>query len=489
MRFSFKIFLAFFLLIGIGATLFFSSFMTELKPGFRKASEESLVDIANLLAEIAAKEVGTGDINNGLFSSAVQHFQQRQLNAHIWSHTKHKSGLQIYITNVTGQVIYDSEKKNLGADFSQWNDVYRTLKGKYGARSSLADPKNPLSTVMHVAAPIYSNNHLIGVLTVKKPNISVEPFLHAAQTNLKQKGFAVLIFALLIGIVLSHWLSKSIRLLADYANSVRRGGNIQPPLIYGKELSQLALAMSSMKTRLDGTRYVEQYIHTLTHQLKTPISSIIGATELLTEDMPKNQQRLFIKNIHDESNKLQLIVQHMLSLAEIENRDSLGTIQSINLKILLEKVIQGFSKNIQNKLLQITINDEGETSIKGDLFLVEQALVNLIDNAISFSPKQGSISMTIEQQKNTVLVNIEDEGEGIPHYAIENIFERFYSLPRSGEKLKSTGLGLCFVKEIARLHGGNIKLLNKEPHGVLAILKLSKINTPFRAALVSNDSG
>ncbi|MCK5479164.1 MAG: two-component system sensor histidine kinase CreC, partial [Methylococcales bacterium] len=277
------------MVIGLGAYLFFASFMTELRPVFRQASEESLVDIANLLAEIASTEVHSGYINNGNFSTAVQHFQQRNINAQIWSHNKHNAGLQVYITNAAGLVVYDSEDKHRGADFSQWNDVYKTLRGEYGARSTLSDPNNKFSSVMHVAAPIYNNGQITGVLTVKKPNLSVEPLFQAAQENLSQKGFILLVFALLAGLILSFWLSKSIRQLAHYANTVKRGENIQPPKVYGVELSQLASAMSSMKEKLEGSKYVEQYIHTLTHQLKTPIASIKGAAELLTEKMDEDQ--------------------------------------------------------------------------------------------------------------------------------------------------------------------------------------------------------
>ena len=100
-------------------------------------------------------------------------------------------------------------------------------------------------------------------------------------------------------------------------------------------------------------------------------------------------------------------------------------------------------------------------------------MFNLIDNAISFSPEHASIIITMTQQENKVEISIEDEGSGIPDYAVEHIFERFYSLPRSGQTQKSAGLGLCFVKEIARLHGGNIELQNSKARGVIAKLSLS----------------
>lgn len=84
---------------------------------------------------------------------------------------------RIYITDKQGIVIADSWQQDVGKDYSQWNDVYLTLRGQYGARSTIEDPKDPLSTVMHVAAPIYHKGEIIGSVTVAKSNRSVQPFI------------------------------------------------------------------------------------------------------------------------------------------------------------------------------------------------------------------------------------------------------------------------------------------------------------------------
>ena len=149
MRFSFRIFLGVFLVLGLGGYLFFSSFMQEIKPGLRQSAEESLVDIANLLAELVAEDVKNNNINAGHLATAVKAFQGRKFNATIWNITKRQTNLQFYITDVNGIVLYDSTGRNLGSDFSEWNDVYLTLRGEYGARSTLADPANKSSSVMH----------------------------------------------------------------------------------------------------------------------------------------------------------------------------------------------------------------------------------------------------------------------------------------------------------------------------------------------------
>jgi two-component system sensor histidine kinase CreC len=100
-------------------------------------------------------------------------------------------------------------------------------------------------------------------------------------------------------------------------------------------------------------------------------------------------------------------------------------------------------------------------AVRGDPWLLELALGNLLQNAIDFAPKGGVITVRGFHCDVNVVCEVEDSGPGIPDYARERVFERFYSLPRPDSGKKSTGLGLCFVKEVAQLHGGSVELANR----------------------------
>src|SRR5690606_34105283 len=110
--------------------------------------------------------------------------------------------------------------------------------------------------------------------------------------------------------------------------------------------------------------------------------------------------------------------------------------------------------------------------VAGDPFLLQQAVSNLLDNAIDFSPEAGEIEVSIAVEGEQARARIINEGDGIPEYARERIFQRFYSLPRPQGGRKSTGLGLSFVKEVAELHGGTISIDNVGPCRVQATLSL-----------------
>ena len=109
-------------------------------------------------------------------------------------------------------------------------------------------------------------------------------------------------------------------------------------------------------------------------------------------------------------------------------------------------------------------------SIHGDAFLLRQALVNLIDNAADFSPPRGEIELRMDVDARQLRIHVADRGQGIPEYAMPRVFERFYSLPRPDGGSRSSGLGLCFVAEVAALHAGTATLGNRDGGGATATL-------------------
>ena len=156
--FSSRIFLGYFIITAITTWFLYDNLLDQIKPAMRQSAEYTLVDNANLLAELFSEDVHNNQISKQKIQ-AVLNAKNRVINANIWSKEKANIKLNFYITDKNGIVIFDSNNQILvGKDYSQWRDVSLTLKGKYGARSTMQNPDNPLSTVMHVAAPIYNSN-------------------------------------------------------------------------------------------------------------------------------------------------------------------------------------------------------------------------------------------------------------------------------------------------------------------------------------------
>ena len=472
MNLSVRIFLAYFALVGIAVWFVMQSFNAELVPGMRQSLEEVLVDTANLLAEIVKEEVVQDSVNEGDFAADMNAFSVRNIDAVIWFLKKRDPNLIVYITDATGTVLYDSRGRDTGKDYSSWNDVYLTLRGEYGARTTREDPNDEFSSIMYVAAPVIFDGRTVGVLTVGKPSITVQPFVEAAARNVREKGIWLLLISLVLGLFLAWWLTLSIRRLTRYAQAVQQGERVQVPKLGEHELARLAGAMEGMRTELEGKHYVENYLHSLTHELKSPLTAIQGAAELLDEDMPRDRQQRFIDNIRNETRRLREVVDHLLDLASLEKRRGLEQVERIALAPLVDSLCADKSAMLAKDDLTAEIDIDLSCNVEGERFLLQQAISNLLDNAIAFSPQGAAIEISASREQGSWSLGIRDHGPGIPGYARERLFERFYSTPRPDSGRKSTGLGLSLVREVAQLHGGDIVIENHPGGGALARLVL-----------------
>ncbi|MBC9248975.1 two-component system sensor histidine kinase CreC [Pseudomonas alcaligenes] len=467
-----RIFLVYFLFVGLAGWFVLSTVMDEIRPGVRQSTEETLVDTANLLAEILRDEVKSGQLAQSRLPELLKAYGKRQPQAQIWGVEKSAVNHRIYVTDAKGIVLLDSSGVALGQDYSRWNDVYRTLRGEYGARSTREDPQDEDSSVMYVAAPIKDGEQIIGVVSVAKPNRSLQPYIDRSQTRLTWLGAGLIGLGLLIGGVLSWWLSGSLRKLTRYAQAVSQGQRAELPALRGGELTQLAEAVQKMRTELEGKNYVEQYVHTLTHELKSPLAAIRGAAELLEGEMPVEQRQRFVANIASEGARLQQLIERLLNLALVEQRQGLEERVALSPRELVEELLQAQAARIQAGALQVDNRIDAALRVQGERFLLRQALANLLDNALDFTPPGGRLSFSAESGENLLELRLFNQGEAIPDYALARLTERFYSLPRPGSGRKSTGLGLNFVQEVAGLHGGSLQVGNAAG-GVLACLRLS----------------
>ncbi|WP_061242784.1 two-component system sensor histidine kinase CreC [Ectopseudomonas composti] len=466
-----RIFLVYFLFVGLAGWFVLSTVMDEIRPGVRQSTEETLVDTANLLAEILRDEVKAGTLGQGRLNDALAAYGQRQPQATIWGLTKAEVNHRIYVTDDQGIVLLDSTGQAIGQDYSRWNDVLLTLRGQYGARSTREDPNDPDSSVMYVAAPIKDGERIIGVVSVAKPNRTLQPYIERSQTRLGWLGAGLIGLGLLIGAALSWWLSAALGKLTRYAQAVSEGQRAEAPQVRGGELGQLAVAVERMRTELEGKAYVERYVHTLTHELKSPLAAIRGAAELLDGDMPPEQRQRFVANIQQESARLQNLIERLLHLAQVEQRQGLEERVTVPLAPLVDELLQAQQARITAANLQIDQVVPAGLSLRGERFLLRQALANLLDNALDFTAPGGLIRITAERQGERVELRLFNQGDAIPEYALERLTERFYSLPRPNGGRKSTGLGLNFVQEVAELHGGELQIGNVEG-GVEVLLAL-----------------
>lgn len=450
-------------------------FLAEVEPQTFQATEEVLVDVSILLAEVVTKDVQENHLDTAELHRVFQGAHGRVVEARIFEHIKHGMGIHAYLTDSKGKVLFDSDGGiREGLDYSAMRDVSLTLAGRYGARSSRNNAKDSTTSVLYVAAPIGDKNKPIGVLTVYKPQADVLPLVRERQRIIYIACSMIgggIIF--LIGVVFL-WLFHPIGKITEYARAIERGERPKKPKIgIGREVNTLAHALDSMRDALEGRRYAERYIQTLTHEMKSPLAAIRGAAELLDEEMPVKDRKRFLENIRAETARSERLINRLLELSAIEGRASLEKAEEVDFHAIFARAIDQARPLAEIAGVKLEINAPAAViPIRGDAFILRAAVTNLLENAIDFSPRGGEIEVDLRTAASQVLLSIRDHGVGVPDYAREKIFERFYSLRHHSAGRKGTGLGLTLVRETAELHGGSITLEPADGGGTLALLAL-----------------
>ena len=470
--FAVRVFALYFVFVGLCGYFMLNLVVEEVKPGVRQSTEEVLFDTAQMLADLVAPafskeppEPLSAELQQ-LLASYGQHHTQ----ATIWGINKGSTPHRVYLTDRKGIVVYDSAGIALGKDYSRWNDVYLTLRGQYGARSSKANADDENSSVMHVAAAIRQQNEIVGVLTIAKPNQMMQPFIDRTQRYLTVRGLALMALGLAIGALLAWRLQRGLNRLELYAEQLSSGERVDAPKFrIFFEFSKLASALDRMRHTLAGRAYAEQYVQTLTHELKSPLTAIQAAAELLQQPLPAAEQQRFASNILQQSSRLHQIIERLLQLSALEQQQHLRAPSQVSLPQICQQALNARAGRIDQQQWQLQY-DAQPLSIEGDAILLEQALGHMLDNALDFAPKAAIVTLKVDNANDSIIISLCNQGPHIPAYALPRLTERFYSLARPGKSGKSTGLGLNFVDEVMKLHHGKLSVENTELFGESAVL-------------------
>lgn len=454
--------LGFALVASAGLAVLFSQLVRRVERQYFEAVEEPMVDVANILAEVIGTDAKDGVLEPQKVEQAIRAAQQRQLNARIYNLNKSRVDMQVYVTDAQGRVLFDSSGIEKPGTISNHRDVNLTLMGEYGARSSRTSEYDPLSVVMYVGAPIVKDGRTIGMISVAKPQRGVLAFVWETERWLRWSIITTVVLMLLGIYLAARWATRPLDVLAQHALAVSRGERSTAPHMPGHQMKTLASALESMRDSLEGREYVEHYVQSLTHELKSPVAAILGASEILQGDVPEPKRARFLQNIRVEAGRLRDLLERLLHLAALEKQKKLDKREPVDLGAVINRAWDHHALVAAAREVALKCEVAEDLVIEGDCWLIELAVGNLIQNAIDFAPKSSVIVVRAYRFDSKAVIEIEDRGPGIPDYARERVFERFYSLPRPDTGKKSTGLGLCFVKEVAELHGGSVELANLE---------------------------
>lgn len=480
-------FIILFLVFTVGAAYYLiDQMVTNIRPGYSRALEESVNDMAQILSaqveivsqkktQAASKdneEKTSYTINTSLLEKTFNTAYRRKFNARIYELNKTHVSLRVYVTNAKGIVLYDSYGKYQGENFFLWNDVYLTLQGNYGARTTRLVKEDPNTSSIYIGAPIYHGEKIIGVLTVVKPKKSVNRFMEAAARRFTMGGIIAALLLAFFTILIFLYISLPLLKLTAWVKQLTAGKREPLPKLGSSEISQLGKTIFAMHHELDGRKHVETTLRTLTHELKSPLTSLLSASEILSTDGLNRQEReKFQKRLFKEAKRLQHIMDEISTLAKLEAMSFLDKKEQVNLAKLSDSVCKELQITAEEKkviFLTSCLAKEKQPVVFGNKWQLRQVLVHLLSNAIDFADVSSSITIELlNDEKNTIL-KISNTCDAIPDYALTRVFEQFYSLPRPNSHEKSSGLGLAICKEIVDLHDGKISLENSGRRKVTA---------------------
>ena len=236
------------------------------------------------------------------------------------------------------------------------------------------------------------------------------------------------------------------------------------------------LFFRAVKKQLKISREQQQFMIAVTHELKTPIAvASLNMETIQKRDLEKEQREKLLNNTLEELRRMNGLCNNLLLSSQMESSGYRITYEPIRISQIAEKCIHDFSSRFPGHHFQFSGGKE--SMISGDAFLLEMAINNLIDNAIKYSPRESNISVTTKEDGDRIIVEVTDEGQGIPAEEQKRIFEKFY---RAGDeatrKARGTGLGLFIVKKVADAHDAVISLAENKPCGTIIRLSFLKSN-------------
>ncbi|MGD0785532.1 MAG: ATP-binding protein [Sedimentisphaerales bacterium] len=334
------------------------------------------------------------------------------------------SAVRITIISTSGAVLGDSEQYPAKMEnHSDRPEFIQAIQKSFGRSSRLSHTLE--KKMMYVALPIVSSGKTIAVIRTAISIDMIDDTLHYIYIKIVSA-------AILVSVIVA-FLSGAILILNDVTR-FRRLENIR-----------------------------KDFVANVSHELKTPITSIKGFVETLLEGGVKDPQQVnqFLEVIAKHTERLNAIVEDLLSLSRLEESRSKRdfVLKKVYLKSILSAAIELSGIKAHQKRITINLNCLDDLKVNANTLLLEQAVFNLIDNAIKYSEPDNIIKITAQESEKELLISVQDNGCGIEQKHLPRLFERFYVVDKSrSRKLGGTGLGLSIVKHIVQLHNGSVSV-------------------------------
>jgi len=395
--------------------------------------------------------------------------------------------IEIYLIDPNGKILaYSAPRDKVKRNYVDVAPVRELLGGKVQIPLLGDDPRDPSGKKIFTATRIPEHGRLEGYLYVILGGEAYDSVVQKLKASyiLQLSGWMIgasLLFALTAGLILFALLTGRLKRLSKAVGEY----NVAEPLELtqlpitrshgkGDEIDRLASTFKKMAEKIqdqmkelrESDNLRRELIANVSHDLRTPLSTLQGYVETLLlkeSQLSEDEKRTYLETAVKHCERLGNLVSELLELAKLESGQIRLQYEPFNLSELVQDVILKFQLKAKEKGVQLIPSTQTDIAfVKGDIGLIERVFENLIENAIQYTPKDGSVEVRLLRDADRISVEIRDSGSGIPEEELSHIFQRFYRLDktRKGDSGHS-GLGLAIAKKILELHQSMIKVRSR----------------------------
>ena len=383
---------------------------------------------------------------------------------------------RIRILDNQGVVLVDSQPAGQQAELNADPLVLQALAGQSGSRVNEHEGGQP---AMHVALPVEFQGRVVAVVYLSQPLRDVTAVLHDLRSRWLLSTAIAVALAGVVGLLLSGAIARPVRQLTTAAGAVAQGQlDQQVPVTSRDELGQLSQTFNEMTARLRAVRQMQvDFVANVSHELRTPLTSIKGLVETLragaVDDFDVRDD--FLATVEQETDRLIRLVSDLLLLSRVDSAALTLKREALELAPLFQAISERLSPQAEAKGL--TVQAEIDTAAPpawADRDRLEQILVNLLDNALKYSQPGGRVTIRVRRTEGQmVMIQVQDEGIGIPPEALARVGERFYRVDKARARVGGgSGLGLAIARSLVEAHGGRLWLESEEGQGTAVNLTL-----------------
>lgn len=385
-----------------------------------------------------------------------------------------ESDFIVVITEENGEVITSSDP----VEAEMASVIKHTDYGEIPQSGAILESNWSEEKYVSTDSPITSNDTHSGHVFMFAESDSIERIIDHLSRQFLFVGLLTLLLTVITVFILSRVITRPILKMKKAAEQLSKGNhNVQLYTQRKDELGDLATSINRLSQDLERLKNERnEFLGSISHELRTPLTYMKGYTDIISrKNISMTDRDKYIKIIQEETEHLTDLINNLFELARIDHNEFDIRKESVVYGDLIAIVLARIHPALKQKNIKLTFNCPENLIVMVDPARMQQVLLNILDNAIKYTPEERHITMAVIQKKNEILTTISDTGDGIPEKDVPFIFERLYRAEKSRSRASGgSGLGLTIAKEIVELHGGEIRVESTSGKGTTFIISLTK---------------